>query len=61
MYRKLGGAALNNDALTSLWILNYSDGKHSLHDISLRSGINFKQIKQVAELLQKKKLLKQIL
>jgi len=61
VYRKLGGAALNNDALTSLWILNYSDGKHSLHDISLRSGINFKQIKQVAELLQKKKLLKQIL
>jgi aminopeptidase-like protein len=61
VYRKLGGAALNNDALTSLWILNYSDGKHSLHDISLRSGINFKQIKQIAELLQKKKLLKQIL
>jgi aminopeptidase-like protein len=61
VYRKLGGPALNNDTLTSLWILNYSDGKHSLYDISLRSGINFKQIKQIAELLQKKKLLKQIL
>jgi aminopeptidase-like protein len=61
VYRKLGGPTLNGDALTSLWILNYSDGKHSLYDISLRSGINFKQIKQIAELLQKKKLLKQIL
>jgi len=60
LYRKIGGA-VHNDALTILWVLNYSDGKHSLRDISLRSGIDFKQIKQTAELLQDKKLLKRIL
>jgi len=60
MYRKIGGKN-NNDALTILWVLNYSDGKHSLRDITLRSGIDFKQIKQTAELLHEKKLLKRIL
>ena len=60
MYRKIGGEN-NNDALTILWVLNYSDGKHSLRDITLRSGIDFKQIKQTAELLHEKKLLKRIL
>ena len=61
VYRKLGGSELTTDIKAILWILNYSDGRHSLHDISLRSGINFKQIKQIAELLHKKKLLKRIL
>ena len=61
VYRKLGGSELTIDIKAILWILNYSDGRHSLHDISLRSGINFKQIKQIAELLHKKKLLKRIL
>ena len=60
LYRKIGGQN-TNDALTILWILNYSDGKHSLRDISLRSEIDFKQIKQTAELLHEKKLLKRIL
>ena len=60
LYRKIGGQKYNN-ALTILWVLNYSDGQHSLRDISLRSGIDFKQIKQAAKLLQAKKLLKQIL
>ena len=60
IYRKIGGER-DNDSLTILWILSYADGKHSLRDISLRSGIDFKQIKQVAKLLQTKKLLKRIL
>ena len=55
------GGEKYNDALTILWILNYSDGKHSLRHIALRSGIDFKQIKQTAKLLHKKKLLKRIL
>ena len=57
---KIGGKKYN-DALTILWVLNYSDGKHSLRHISLRSGIDFKQIKQAAKLLHEKKLLKRIL
>jgi aminopeptidase-like protein len=60
VYRKIGGGR-DNDSLTILWILNFSDGKHSLRHISLRSGIDFKQIKQTAELLHKMKLLKRIL
>jgi aminopeptidase-like protein len=60
VYRKIGGER-DNDALTILWVLNFSDGKHSLRHISLRSGIDFKQIKQTAELLHKMKLLKRIL
>ena len=60
VYRKIGGKR-DNDSLTILWVLSYADGKHSLRDISLRSGIDFKQIKQAAKLLQTKKLLKRIL
>jgi aminopeptidase-like protein len=60
IYRKIGGEKYN-DALTILWVLNYSDGKHSLRHIALRSGIDFKQIKQTAKLLHEKKLLKRIL
>jgi aminopeptidase-like protein len=60
VYRKIGGET-SNDALTILWVLNYSDGKHSLRHISLKSGIDLKQIKQAAELLQAKKLLKRML
>jgi len=60
VYRKIGGQK-TNDALTIMWLLSYSDGKHSLHDITLRSGIDFKEIKQTAELLHEKKLLKRIL
>jgi len=60
VYRKIGGEHYN-DALPILWVLNYSDGKHSLRHISLRSGIALNQIKQTAELLHEKKLLKRIL
>jgi aminopeptidase-like protein len=60
VYRKIGGER-DNDSLTILWVLNFSDGKHSLRHISLRSGIDFNQIKQTADLLHEKKLLKRIL
>ena len=62
IYRKIGGIEEHNDATFAiLWILSYSDGKHSLRNISLKSGIDFEQIKQTAELLREKKLLKRIL
>jgi aminopeptidase-like protein len=66
LYRKVGAGTDNTEderirTLTILWVLSYSDGKHSLRHISLRSGIDFKQIKQTAELLHEKKLLKRIL
>lgn len=39
------------------WVLNFSDGKHSLLDIALKSKMNFKDIKKAADALQKADLL----
>lgn len=41
------------------WVLNYSDGKNSLLDIALRSGLNFVDIKTAADTLLEKELLKE--
>ena len=43
------------------WVLNFSDGRHSLLDISNKSGINFRIIKRVADRLIKSDLLKETL
>lgn len=37
--------------MARLWVLNLSDGKHSLLDIAERSGILFSTISQAADLL----------
>jgi aminopeptidase-like protein len=34
-----------------LWVLNFSDGQHSLLDIAERSGLSFTAISDAAELL----------
>ena len=41
-----------------LWVLNLSDGRHSLLDIAEKSGLNFDVIRKAAELLLKHDLLK---
>jgi aminopeptidase-like protein len=61
IYRKIGGENQRDNIKTIFWVLNFSDGKHSLRHISSRSGIDFKQIKHAAEFLHEKKLLKRIL
>jgi len=59
-YRMIGGARkLMINELAILWILNYSDGKHSLLDISDISGIKFEQIKKAADALVNCNLLKE--
>jgi len=40
-----------------LWVLNLSDGKHSLLDIAQRSGLEFSVIRDAADLLHEKELL----
>ena len=40
------------------WVLNFSDGEYTLLDIAMRSKISFRQIKEVADLLLAKGLLK---
>lgn len=42
-----------------LWVLNLSDGQHSLLDIAERSRISFSIVRQAAERLQRRNLLKE--
>ncbi|HEX2909262.1 MAG TPA: DUF4910 domain-containing protein [Chloroflexia bacterium] len=59
LYRAVGGQSeeqLNELAL--LWILNQSDGQHSLLDIAERSGFDFATIKRASDALLKCDLLK---
>jgi aminopeptidase-like protein len=45
--------------LAMLWVLNYSDGGHSLLDISEKSGIRFQSIRAAADVLAESKLIEQ--
>lgn len=60
LYGTTGGkndSAINQLAL--LWVLNLSDGDHTLLDISERSGLAFDTIKNAADILIKYDLLKE--
>jgi len=57
LYRSTGGEACEEQILARLWVLNLSDGKHSLLDIAERSGILFSTISEAADLLCQKGLL----
>ncbi|QZZ22112.1 DUF4910 domain-containing protein [Leptothermofonsia sichuanensis E412] len=46
--------------MAMLWILNFSDGEHSLLDISNKSGIEFDTIQRVARLLCEYNLLREV-
>lgn len=46
--------------LAMLWILNLSDGRHSLLDIAERSSIDFELIKEIADILERHKLLEPV-
>ena len=58
LYEAIGGRTeerVNETAL--LWVLNLSDGRHSLLDIAERSGLPFATIRRAATLLQDRGLL----
>jgi aminopeptidase-like protein len=58
LYSAIGGvpdAAAQKMAM--LWVLNYSDGHHSLLDIANRSGLAFASVADAAELLARHQLL----
>ena len=42
-----------------LWVLNLSDGRHSLLDIAERSGLRFDAVKRAADALLDQSLLKE--
>lgn len=59
LYRLMGGGSENGvDQMSLLWVLNLSDGAHSLLDIAERSGCEFAMIKKAADALEGHGLLK---
>jgi aminopeptidase-like protein len=59
LYHAIGGIESDIDELAMLWVLNLSDGDHSLLDIAERSGCKFDAIKRAADRLLSHDLLKQ--
>jgi aminopeptidase-like protein len=57
LYGSTGGDAIGIEVNARLWVLNQSDGKHSLLDIADESGIPFSIVRDAAELLLQKGLL----
>ena len=57
IYRKVGGAIPPERLMHLFWILNYSDGEHSLLDIAEKSKFTFSDLKTAADILLKHGLL----
>src|SRR5271167_736720 len=51
LYHSTGGDTIGAEINARLWVLNLSDGEHSLLDIAERSGISFSLIREAADLL----------
>lgn len=57
LYPSVGGKAANVEQLAILWLLNLSDGRHSLIDVAERSRLPFAFIRRAAEALASHDLL----
>lgn len=58
LFSKIGGKSNTVDYhMAILWVLNYSDGEHSLIEISNKSGYNYNLILEAAEALEQVELL----
>jgi aminopeptidase-like protein len=57
LYHAIGGSAEPASEGALLWVLNLSDGRHSLLDIADRSGLRFADVRRAAELLAAHELL----
>ena len=61
LYRMIGGAKDGGiEELPLLWVLNLSDGEHSLLAISERSGLSFDALKKAADALLQHGLLREL-
>jgi aminopeptidase-like protein len=60
LYRTTGGKALGNEINARLWVLNLSDGAHTLLDIAERAHLPFSAVRAAADLLCEKDLLEVI-
>ncbi len=61
LYRSMGGAGESRgNEMAVLWVLNLSDGAHSILDIAERSGLSFESISKAAALLHQNDLLEEL-
>jgi len=61
LYRAIGGSGDGATAqMAMLWVLNFSDGNHSLLDIAERAGLEFGVLKTAAHALEEHGLLKEV-
>ena len=51
LYGALGGSNIPDGQLAMLWVLNLSDGEHSLIDIAQRAAMPFATVAATAEVL----------
>ena len=58
LYRNTGGTSPAEFEMSLLWVLNMSDGRHSLLDISERSALPFASVRRAAEALFEVSLLR---
>jgi aminopeptidase-like protein len=62
LYRMIGGSAdAGLSEMAMLWVLNLSDGNHSLLDIAERSGLRFRAIQRASDALLQHGLLRNCL
>ena len=57
LYHSVGGHSIGSEISARLWVLNLSDGEHSLLDIAERSSLPFSAISDAADLLSQGGLL----
>jgi aminopeptidase-like protein len=60
LYRPTGGESIGAEINARLWVLNFSDGEHSLLDIAERSHISFADISNAADQLLESGLLAEV-
>ena len=63
LYQHISGesqSATKDRQLAMLWVLNLSDGSHSLLDIAERAGLRFDVVRQVADILARHQLLEKM-
>ena len=60
LYRGVGGPEPGSEQLAMLWVLNLSDGRHSLLDVAERSGLSFGEIALAADQLREGGLLAEV-
>ena len=60
LYRQIGGASSSSSEEAMLWVLNLSDGAHSLLDIAERSKLDLRSVATAAERLANEGLLRRL-